>query len=289
MCSWSWPPMIRSGPAGAGRFSSRSRSSEAFRWVRAITTSAPLERRSAVIRRAVSSGPSKLSTYSTPTVGMVIPKIPMRIPPLSKIRLPSRFSPSTSGLPSSPSAKWTLLPSQRNCDSSIRRSSMAASLVLFLSNSWLPKTTTRRSPPAAGRPLRDPAVERGRVLGFVLVELVVAEDHDETLVEGRGVAVQRVQGRHHLLPFEHPAGEGGEEEVAGMEHQQVGVLPFELGAQGPHASHAANRPLLHPFDPVDVVDREQQRRPPAGPRRGGGGRALCRAVDEQGGAERRAG
>jgi hypothetical protein len=83
---------------------------------------------------------------------MVTPKKPMRMPPLTSTLVRARLGASTRGAPSSPFLKTTLLPSQRNCDSSIRWSRMDASLSFVFSSSWLPMTTSIRSSKAVPAP-----------------------------------------------------------------------------------------------------------------------------------------
>jgi hypothetical protein len=88
---------------------------------------------------------------------------------------------------------------------------------------------------------------------------VVAEDDEQAGVEGARGAVEPVEHVDHLLAVEDPAQERRKEQVAGVEDQQVGSRPFELGAQGAEAGEAAARSGVDALDAVDVVDGEQRR------------------------------
>ena len=102
--------------------------------------------------------------------------------------------------------------------------------------------------------LRD-AVEKDLRIG--VVELVVAEGHEEPVVE-RGVAVEQVERVDHGRAVQVLAHHRGEEKVAGVEHEHRPPFALDLLAQGAHAGHPALAAGAQAFDLVGVVDLENR-------------------------------
>ena len=120
--------------------------------------------------------------------------------------------------------------------------------------------------------LGDTVGEHVGLVELALVELVVAEDGDHAGIEALAAAVQHVEGRDHLLAVVGAAQERGEDGVAPVQHQEVGVLGLEGRAQGPRPRHAAPRTVIDAADAVDVVDGEDGEAAPPPPAARGPGR-----------------
>ncbi len=132
--------------------------------------------------------------------------------------------------------------------------------------------------------LLDPPVEHRPVRQAVLVELVVAEGDEHPRVHRHRVAVEKPEDVDHLGALEGAAEQRREEEVAGVEHQQVGRLALQLAAQGAHPGEAAAGLPVDAADAVDVVDRQHRHRAVGG---GGGRRRPGRRPAAPAAGERR--
>ena len=133
----------------------------------------------------------------------------------------------------------------------------------------------------------DALVEHRRLAQQAELELVVAEDDEHPRVEGGRVAVEPVEHVHHLRAVEGAREKRREEQVAGVHHQQVGVLALELLPQRAQPRDAADGAALDPFDAVDVVDGKDHRgagRARGRCRRGARGSRRCRPAAAAAGA-----
>ena len=104
------------------------------------------------------------------------------------------------------------------------------------------------------------------------VELVIAEGHEHTIVEGFGITVEAVHRLDHGGAPGLPADQRRRQEVAGVEQDRVRRVAFDPLSQRPHASKTAVPALGDTLHAVDVVDRQKGEMPFRLLRDGGGHR-----------------